>query len=99
MFLESSPDYERATASLNLPKQFGFVLLLSALAYFSVGCAGISNPAPPQTSPASNKISLSPATLTIPSGAQQQFTAISTGNAAFVWSASAGTISSTGLFT
>jgi hypothetical protein len=99
MFLESSPDYERATASFNLPKQFGFILLLSALAYFSTGCAGISNSAPTQASTPSNKISLSPAALTISSGAQQQFTATSTGSTAFVWSASAGTISNTGLYT
>jgi hypothetical protein len=99
MFLESSPDYERATASFNLPKQFGFILLLSALAWFSTGCAGISNSAAAQPPSSSNKISLSPATLTIPSGAQQQFTATSTGNTLFVWSASAGSISNTGLYT
>lgn len=99
MFLESSPDYERATAPFNLSKQFGFVLLLSALAYFSSGCAGISNSAPRQPQASSDKISLSPATLTISSGAQQQFIATSTGNPLFVWSASAGTISNTGMFT
>jgi hypothetical protein len=99
MFLESSPDYEHATASFNLPKQFGFVLLLSALAYFATGCAGISNSAPTQSQTSPNKISLSPTTLTISSGAQQQFTATSTGNQLFVWSASAGSISNTGLFT
>lgn len=99
MFLESSPDYERATAPFNLSKQFGFVLLLSALAYFSSGCAGISNSAPRQPQASSDKISLSPATLTISSGAQQQFIATATGNPLFVWSASAGTISNTGLFT
>lgn len=100
MFLESSPDYERATANFNLSKQFGFVLLLAALAYFSTGCAGISNSAPTQSPVSSNKISLSPATLTINSGAQQQFAATSaSGNSPFLWSASAGSISNHGLFT
>jgi hypothetical protein len=99
MFLESSPDYKPATASFNLPKQIGLVFLLSALACFSTGCAGISNSAPSQSQTSPNKITLSPATQTISSGAKLQLTATSTGNPLFVWSASAGSISNAGLFT
>jgi hypothetical protein len=111
MFLESSPDYQNGKAALNFIKRVGTVIFLSALACLCVGCAGISSSAGNQSTASSNsnsKISLSPATLTISSGTQRQFvaTVTSTGrglagfvNPEIIWHASAGTITSGGLFT
>ncbi len=101
MSLHLSPDHERGTVSMGFLKQFGIVILLSALAYFSTGCAGIS-PANANPSAVPNvKITLSPATATIPSGGKLQLSATltSTSNTAVIWSVDAGTISSSGLFT
>jgi hypothetical protein len=44
-------------------------------------------------------ISIEPSTVTLPTGAQQQFTAHTPDNGAVTWSATGGTITGTGLFT
>jgi len=114
MLLESSPDYQHGKASIRFVWQLGTAILLSALTCLCVSCAGIS-PAGVQPSTGSNnsnaKISLSPSTVTISSGAQQQFSATLTsnetsnvrsgmgGSSTIFWRASAGMISQSGLFT
>ncbi len=105
MRLESSPDYQNCKASIRFVWQLGTAILLSALISLCVGCAGISASGA-QPSPSNGKISLSPSTATISSGAQQQFSASLTptgrtemANLAIFWHASAGTISQSGLFT
>jgi len=107
MRLESSPDYQNCKTSVRFVWQLGTAILLSALISLCVGCAGISaSGAQPNPSNANAKISLSPSTATISSGAQQQFSASLTptartekANSAIFWRASAGTISQSGLFT
>lgn len=111
MLLGSSPDYQDGKAAVSSIKQAGAVIFLSVLACLCVGCAGISSSAGNQSSASNNsnfKVSLSPATATISSGTQRQFaaTVTSTGrelvggtSTEIVWHASAGTISSGGLFT
>jgi hypothetical protein len=104
MFLESSPDYQRSKPSANLVWQVGTTILLLTLACLSIGCEGFSTSAAnsSNTSSGSNvAINLSPATTTISSGGKQQFSATitSTSNTAVTWQATAGTISTSGLFT
>jgi Putative Ig domain len=108
MFLESSPDYQNGKASAGFIQRLGTAILLSALACLCISCAGISSAVLPSTSSSDSngKISVSPAAVTISSGAQQQFsvtqTSTSTGAVhapAILWHASAGTISESGLFT
>jgi hypothetical protein len=103
MLLESFPGY-RHGKGYGFIKQLGTATLLSALACLWVGCAGISTPAAHQftDSNTSNvKNGLSPAAVTISSGAQHQFaaTSASTRNSAVLWHVSTGTISESGLFT
>src|ERR1700689_4969962 len=111
MFLESSPDYQNGKATVRAIKQVGTIIFLSVLACLCVGCAGISSTAGNQSTSSNNsnfKISLSPTAITMSSGAQRQFaaTVTSTGrelpgftSTEIIWHASAGTISSGGLFT
>lgn len=104
MLLVSSPDCQRNKSFITFLKQFGVGLLLSAVAWISTGCSGISSSTSSQTSVSNNssiKINVSPSTVTVSSGAQQQFVATltSTSNTAVVWTASAGAISNGGLFT
>lgn len=105
MRLESSPDYQNCKASVRFVWQLGTAILLSALICLCAGCAGISASGA-QPNPSNAKISLSPSTATISSGAQQQFSATLTpsarterANSAIFWHVSAGTISQSGLFT
>jgi hypothetical protein len=105
MRLESSPDYQNCKTSIRFVWQLGTAILLSTLICLCVGCAGISASGA-QPNPSNAKISLSPSTATISSGAQQQFSASVTptgrtemANSAIFWHASAGTISQSGLFT
>src|SRR5579872_353046 len=105
MRLEPSPDYQNCKTSIRFVWQLGTAILLSALFSLCVGCAGISASGA-QPNPSNAKISLSPSTATISSGAQQQFSASLTptartekANSAIFWRASAGTISQSGLFT
>ncbi len=81
------------------------VLLLGCAASFTA-CSGISQSATSTTSTVANsnvvpKISLSPDSSSVTSGATLQYTALirDVSNTAVIWSASAGTISNTGLFT
>jgi len=82
--------------------------LIALISYWFVGCGGgaISSSTPSQPSHTSNtslpvSVSTSPRNATLVSGAQQQFTATvsNTPNIAVSWSATAGTVNSTGLFT
>ncbi len=113
MFLESSPDYQRGNATATLVWQVGATILLATLACLSLGCAGLPTSAAnsSNSSTTSNvSISLSPARITISSGAQQQFAATVTstgrtklgtesGNSQIIWHTTAGTVSNSGLFT
>jgi hypothetical protein len=82
--------------------------LIALISYWLVGCGGgaISSSIPSQPSHTSNtslpvSVSTSPRNATLASGAQQQFTATvsNTPNIAVTWSATAGTVNSSGLFT
>jgi hypothetical protein len=81
--------------SIVLP--FCFILCIAA-ASCSGGGNGMGFPPPP---PLPVSIAISPASATVQSGTTQQFTATVTGsaNTAVTWSASTGTISSSGLYT
>ena len=104
MFLESSPGFHKSTTSNGRLCQFGIAILLTVLTVFSAGCANVSSSLANQ-SPVINssnvKLSLTPSTATIVSGSTQQFSAglTSTSNTAVTWSATAGTISSGGMYT
>jgi len=65
------------------------------------GCAGISASKSLATAATTPIISVSPATVYLPTGGQRQFRAIvtSTNNTAVIWSATQGTITQAGLFT
>jgi len=103
MLLASTPDDHENAASIAFFKHPGIALLLAALAWVSTGCGGMAPSSTPgaSTPGSSAKIALSPPGATVPSGSTQQFTATltSTPNTAVVWKATAGTITSTGLFT
>jgi hypothetical protein len=103
MFSASSPDDHENAAPMGFFKHSGIALFLSALAFISTGCGGLAPSSSPATSSPSPyaKIALSPSSATILSGATQQFlaTLTSTPDTAVVWTASAGSITSTGLFT
>ena len=82
--------------------------LIALISYWLVGCGGgaISSSTPSQPSHTSNtspavSVLTSPRNATLVSGAQQQFTATvsNTPNVAVTWSATAGIVSSSGLFT
>jgi len=100
MFLETSPGYQNSKACVRFIQQLGTAILLSTVACLSVGCA-VMSPSTPSQSISTPKVSLSPSTVTMSAGAKQQFSATltSTSKTAVTWHASAGTISSTGLFT
>jgi len=113
MFLESSPDYQRGNATATLAWQVGATILLATLACLSLGCAGLPTSAANSSKTSTNSnvsISLSPARITISSGAQQQFAATVTstgrtklgtesGDSQIIWHTTAGTVSNSGLFT
>jgi putative Ig domain-containing protein len=65
------------------------------------GCAGVSAAKPFTTTPPNPTVSLSPVSVSLHSGDQQQFaaTVTSTSNTAVTWSAAQGTITNSGLFT
>ena len=73
-------------------------ILCVAIASCSGGSSGMGFTPPP---PAPISVSISPTSATVQSGNTQQFTATVTGsaNTAVTWSASSGTISSSGLYT
>ena len=103
MFLVSPPNDHENAARIGFFKHSGIAFFLSALACISTGCGGIAPSSSPATSSPSPyaRIALSPSRATISSGATQQFVATltSTPNTAVIWKASAGSITSTGLFT
>ena len=102
MLLVSPPDYHDNSASFGLFKYSGIALFLSVLACISTGCGGLAPSTPATSTPSSSiRITLSPSSATISSGATQQFAATltSTPNTAVVWKASAGLITGNGLFT
>src|SRR5271154_1357059 len=97
----SRPSVRQFTAS-TAP---GFLIWFLACAFGFAGCTGSigSPPSPPPTPPDTATISVivSPASATIQTGGTQQFAATVTGtsNTSVTWSASGGTISTSGLFT
>jgi len=103
MFLVSTPGYQNNSPSIRLFRHSGIALFLSALALISTGCGIIAPSSTPATSTPDSSIgiTLSPSSATISSGATQQFVATltSTPNTAVTWKASAGSITSNGLFT
>ena len=113
MSLESSPDYQPGKATATLVWHVGTTILLITLACLSLGCASLPRSATNSSNNSTNanvSISLSPARITISSGAQQQFNATVTstgrtkvgtepGNSQIIWATTAGTISSSGVLT
>ena len=83
---------------LQRPSAFALILALGGLA----ACSGLPNSASSTNTGGNNvpSISLAPDSLQIPSGGTQQFTAQveNTSNTEVIWSASLGTISTSGLF-
>jgi hypothetical protein len=71
--------------------------LVSSL-FFLAACSGVSVPANSSSNPV--VVTVSPPTASVPSNGTKQFTALvtNTSNVAVTWSASPGTISSTGLY-
>jgi len=103
MFLESSPGFQQSNPSNKFFERLGAAIAVSALTFFAVGCAGISRATPSQptaTTLSNVRIAVTPSTSTVVSGGKQQFSAslTSTSNTAVSWTASAGTISSNGLY-
>lgn len=105
MFLESSPGFRKSTPSTLSVRRIAATLILTLAAGICGGCAGLpsginsSSLAPSKSSTV--QISLTPTTVSVRPGAQQQFSATltATSNTAVVWHATAGTISTSGLFT
>lgn len=105
MFLESSPGFQTSTPSKRSVNRIAGTLILALVAGISAGCAGLpsggNSSSKVPTSSAAVQITLTPTTVSILPGAQQQFSATltATSNTAVVWHATAGTISTSGLFT
>lgn len=76
------------------------VLIATAAAAASVGCAGVTA-APGSKSASSVSIQVTPATVSLQPGSTQQFSASASGSSSssFNWSATGGTVSSSGLYT
>src|SRR5258706_1480477 len=102
MLLLSLPDNQCNQPFVSLLQRFGTALILSAVVWTLNGCSTMSSPVPgqPVSNSSSIKLNISPSNPIVSSGDRQQFlaTLTSTSNTAVVWKASAGTISSTGLF-
>ena len=78
------------------------VLTLTVLAiHHLVGCGGSPAPSISNPSPSTVTVAISPLTASVQTGAQQLFSATVTGssNVSVTWSATGGTVSSSGLFT
>src|SRR3954454_9069660 len=71
-----------------------------AVAAVSTGCGGVTSASAP-LNPGSVAVSVTPGSASVQTGGTQQFTATVTGstNTAVTWSATGGTIASSGLFT
>lgn len=65
------------------------------------GCGGSTSPSPSNPSPSTVAVAISPLSASAQTGGKQQFSATVTGtsNAGVTWSATGGTVSSSGLFT
>src|SRR5712691_2235092 len=76
-----------------------FILPLILAALISVGCGGMSTSGTPPQS-AQTQLNISPNSAVLASGSKQQFTATvrNSSNSAVAWTASSGTITSSGLF-
>ena len=105
MFLKSSPGFQMSTTAAQPFERIATALILTIAAGISAGCAGLlsgaSSAVPPPTKKSTVQITLTPASVSVLPGKQQQFSATltSTSNTAVLWHASAGTISTNGLFT
>lgn len=101
MHPKSSPVFQNSAASPKCRERIGIAVLL-ALLVWSAGC-GLTVPSSSSSIPENSdvKIAISPASSIMSSGATQQFVATlrSTADTAVTWKTSAGSISSTGLFT
>ena len=91
----------RRSHQLNQSQCALLITLVSSLLFLSA-CSGFSTASPAQSSnnPPAIQVTVSPATATVVSAGTQQFTALvtNTSNVAVTWSASPGTISSTGFY-
>lgn len=105
MFLESSPGFRTSKLSTRSVSRTAATLILTLAAGICAGCAGlpsgVNSSAQTPSKNSAVQISLTPTTVSVGPGAQQQFSATltSTSNTAVGWRATAGTISPTGLFT
>jgi hypothetical protein len=95
--LPPAKNYRRLRRA-NLPQCAILVTLVSSL-LFLAACSGVSVPANSSSNPPV-EVTVSPATASVPSAGTKQFTAlvINTSDVAVTWSASRGTISSTGFY-
>src|SRR5215469_7971888 len=103
MVTAESPSFRRTRPNLAVSVELLVPLLLMATVACSMGM-GQSQNAKPATPPATSepvRVMVEPATATVAPNAQKQFIAIvqGTDKTAVTWSASAGSISSSGLFT
>ena len=98
MSLESSPGYQQSKR-LTRFHQVASAIFITAATIITIACAG-GSPTSSQT-PFGSELSLSPSAVTLSSGAVQQFSAAlkSAASTAILWKASAGSISSNGLYT
>jgi hypothetical protein len=91
----------RRSHRANLSQCATLIALVSSL-LFLAACSGFStaSPASSQNPPPTIEVTVSPGTATVVSAGTKQFTAlvVNTSNVAVTWSASPGTISSTGLY-
>ena len=105
MFLESSPGFQMSKTSKRRFEKIPTLLIVTIAAAISFGCAGLppgtSSPVPTPSKSSTVQITVTPSSVSVLPGKQQQFSAIltSTSNTAVLWHASAGTISTNGLFT
>jgi putative Ig domain-containing protein len=106
MFSGASPNFRIAQRNfVSLSYAIVSLALICALLLLGTSCStglgqsGPSQSSQGQTSP--SMVAVSPATVTVAPSSHQQFTAtiVGSSNTAVTWSASAGSISSTGLFT
>jgi len=100
MVLESSPASQLRRTSNKFFERLGAAIVVSILTGLLVGCAGISRSTPAASSDSNVKIIISPSAATVAPGGKQQFSATltSTNKTAVSWTTSAGSISSTGLY-
>jgi len=101
MFLESSPGFQKRKTLTRISQRIAWAVVILAMNGLYLGCAGITPTPTGPTKVEEARIVVTPPLTSLYSGGQQQFSATltSTSDTAVTWHATAGTISSSGLFT